>query len=279
LHIYSPYTIELLIRIYYCAGEYFFMKLYVIKINSVLKGIFLAAAAILLILMFYYSKEEILTVFQQKRDLPIYSVDCPDKKIAITFDCAWGSDDIPDILNTLEKHNVKATFFIVGTWAEKFPDAVKLISEAGHDVANHSYSHIKMGSVDKNKIKDEILKCDAVLEKITGKKVNLFRPPYGEYNNDVIRVARELNHYTIQWDVDSLDWHLDITIEDIHNRINKGVKNGSILLFHNDTKYTANIISDIIVNLKDRGYSFVPVSELIIKDDYYIDNTGRQKSK
>ncbi len=255
------------------------MKLYVIKINSVLKGIFLAAAAILLILMFYYSKEEILTVFQQKRDLPIYSVDCPDKKIAITFDCAWGSDDIPDILNTLEKHNVKATFFIVGTWAEKFPDAVKLISEAGHDVANHSYSHIKMGSVDKNKIKDEILKCDAVLEKITGKKVNLFRPPYGEYNNDVIRVARELNHYTIQWDVDSLDWHLDITIEDIHNRINKGVKNGSILLFHNDTKYTANIISDIIVNLKDRGYSFVPVSELIIKDDYYIDNTGRQKSK
>jgi peptidoglycan/xylan/chitin deacetylase (PgdA/CDA1 family) len=131
------------------------MKLYVFKINNVLKGIFLAVMAILLILVFYYSKEEIITVFQQKRDLPIYSVDCSDKKIAITFDCAWGSDDIPDILETLEKHQVTATFFIVGTWAEKFPEAVKLISEAGHDVANHSYSHIKMASVDKNRIKDE----------------------------------------------------------------------------------------------------------------------------
>ena len=255
------------------------MKLYVIKINSILKSIFLASMAIILFAMVFYFKEEVATVFQQKRDLPIYSVDCPDKKIAITFDCAWGSDDIPDILDTLEKHQVKASFFIVGTWAEKFPDAVRLISEAGHDVGNHSYSHIKMGSVDRNRIKDEIIKCDSVLEKITGKEVNLFRPPYGEYNNDVIRVARELNHYTIQWDVDSLDWHPDITIEEIHNRIKKGVKNGSILLFHNDTKHTANIISYIIVNLKNSGYSFVPVSELIIKEDYYIDNTGRQIKK
>ena len=78
---------------------------------------------------------------------------------------------------------------------------------------------------------------------------------------------------------DSLDWKPGITIEEIHNRINKNVKNGSILLFHNDTVHTANIISDIIVNLKKDGYSFIPVSELIIKDNYYIDNTGRQIKK
>ena len=252
------------------------MKLYVFKINNVLKGIFLAVMAILLILVFYYSKEEIITVFQQKRDLPIYSVDCPDKKIAITFDCAWGSDDIPDILETLEKHQVTATFFIVGTWAEKFPEAVKLISEAGHDVANHSYSHIKMASVDKNRIKDEILKCDMVLEKITGKKVNLFRPPYGEYNNDVVRGARELNHYTIQWDVDSLDWKPGITIEEIRNRINKNVKNGSIVLFHNNAKYIREYLPVVIERLLEAGYEIVPISELIYKDNFIIDNTGRQ---
>lgn len=255
------------------------MKLYVFKINSILKSTFLIVGVILLILMLFYSRQEVLTVFQEKREIPIYSVDCPEKKIAITFDCAWGSDDIPDILDTLERHQVKATFFMVGTWAEKFPEAVRLMAKADHDIANHSYSHAKMGSIDKSRIKDEISKCGMVLEEISGKKVNLFRPPYGEYNNNVIRCARELNYYTIQWDVDSLDWQSGITPEEIHSRINKSVKNGSILLFHNDTPHTANIISDIIVNLKNSGYSFVPVSELIIKEEYYIDHTGRQIKK
>ncbi|MDQ2087143.1 polysaccharide deacetylase family protein [Herbivorax sp. ANBcel31] len=253
------------------------MKLYVFKINSILKSIFLIIAIIVLVVVFFYSRQEVLTVFQTKRDLPIYSVDCPDKKIAITFDCAWGSDDIPDILKILESHDVRATFFIVGTWAEKFPEAVRMIFEAGHDVANHSYSHIKMGNIDKSRVKDEILKCDTVLEKITGKEVNLFRAPYGEYNNNVVRAARELNYYTIQWDVDSLDWKPGITPEKIHERINNNIKNGSILLFHNDTAHTVATISDIIVNLKNNGYIFVPVSELIIKDSYYIDNTGKQR--
>lgn len=255
------------------------MKFYVFKINSILKNALLILGAILLILILFYSREEVLTVFQEKRDLPIYSVDCLEKKIAITFDCAWGSDDIPDILDTLERHQVKASFFMVGTWAEKFPDAVKMIAEGGHDIANHSYSHAKMGSINKGRIKDEILKCGMVLEKISGKEVNLFRPPYGEYNNNVIRGARELNYYTIQWDVDSLDWKPGIAPEEIYNRINKGVKKGSILLFHNDTPHTANIISDIIVNLKNEGYDFVAVSELIIKEEYYIDHTGRQIKK
>ncbi|TYQ15636.1 UNVERIFIED_CONTAM: polysaccharide deacetylase family sporulation protein PdaB [Acetivibrio alkalicellulosi] len=252
------------------------MKLYVIRFNSIAKIIVLTFIAIGVLSVSYYSREKVAVVFQSKRDLPIYSVECSDKKIAITFDCAWGSDDIPDILNTLRSHQVKATFFIVGTWAKKNPDAVKMISDEGHDVSNHSYSHSRMGSIDTNKIKNEIVKCNQVLEEITGKKNDLFRVPYGEYNNDVVRVARELNNYTIQWDVDSLDWKPGITPEQIKSRIFKNVKSGSILLFHNDTKHTSKILPEIIASLKSDGYTLVPVSELILRENYYIDNTGRQ---
>lgn len=255
------------------------MRFYVVRVSGLLKYGILAIIAIAVISMIYFSGGEVTAVFQQKRDLPIYSVDYPGKKIALTFDCAWGSEDIPHILQTLREHDVKATFFIIGAWAKKNPDAVKMISDAGHDIANHSYGHLRMGSIDNGKIRSEIVKCDKVLEEITGKKVDLFRAPYGDYNNNVVRIARELNHYTIQWDVDSLDWKPGITPEEIQNRILKNVKKGSILLFHNDTAHTARILPDILTALKNKGYGFIPVSKLIMREDFEIDYCGKQKKK
>ncbi|HHV29038.1 polysaccharide deacetylase family protein [Acetivibrio mesophilus] len=255
------------------------MKFYVVKVNSILKYSLLASIILVVAAFAYFSREEVAAVFQQKREIPIYSVDYPEKKIALTFDCAWGSEDIPDILNTLREQDVKATFFIIGVWAEKNPDAVKMISDEGHDIANHSYSHYKMASLNNSAIKSEILKCDSALKKITGKDVDLFRPPYGDYNNDVVRIARELNHYTIQWDVDSLDWKPGITADEIKNRVLKNVGNGSIILFHNDTKHTAKILPEIITSLKEKGYGFIPVSKMIMRENFEIDYRGRQIKK
>jgi len=156
---------------------------------------------------------------------------------------------------------------------------VKLIADNGHDVANHSYSHLRMGAIDNNKIRTEILKCDEVLKRITGKKPELFRAPYGDYDNDVIRIARELNEYTIQWNVDSLDWKPDITPEQIKERVLNKVDNGSIILFHNDTNHTAKILPSIIEELQDKGFEPVPVSELIMRENYEINFEGRQIRK
>lgn len=255
------------------------MKFYVVKVNNLIKYAFLAVIVLAVSFFVYFSREDVVGAFQQKREIPIYSVDYPEKKVALTFDCAWGSEDIPDILNTLREHDVKATFFIIGVWAEKNPDEVKMIADEGHDVANHSYSHYKMSSLNSSAIKSEILKCDRVLKKITGKDVELFRPPYGDYNNDVVRIARELNHYTIQWDVDSLDWKPGITAEEIKNRVLKKVNKGSIILFHNDTKHTAKILPEIITSLKQKGYGFIPVSQMIMRENYEIDYRGRQIKK
>ncbi|HEX2925115.1 MAG TPA: polysaccharide deacetylase family protein [Ruminiclostridium sp.] len=143
-------------------------------------------------------------VFNPARHLPIYSVGTEQKDVSITFDCAWGADDIPRILDTLKKENVKATFFMVGQWAEKFPDAVKLIANDGHDVANHGYSHLRMSTISKDKCKSEIELCNKKLEEISGTKITLFRPPYGDYNNTVVDTCNEMGCYPIQWNVDTL---------------------------------------------------------------------------
>jgi len=253
------------------------MKLYFIRANRMVVCVAVASVVLLALFAVNIVRNDALSVFSSRREIPIYSVDVQDKKASITFDCAWGADDIPDILNTLKKANVRATFFLVGTWAEKNQNIVKQIADDGHDIANHSYAHFRMGSLDRTKVSSEISQCGELLEKLTGKKCDLFRAPYGDYNNTVITEARKLGYFSIQWDVDSLDWKPGISKDEILRRIRTKVRPGSILLFHNDTEHTAKLLPLIIEELKSENYELVPVSELILRDDYYIDNEGRQR--
>ena len=209
-------------------------------------------------------------------DIPIYSVESEDKSFALTFDCAWGADDIPQILDILDKHEVKSTFFIVGLWAEKYPEMIEIISKRGHEIANHGYSHAHMAQIPEAKIKEEIVRCNETLEKISGDKITLFRPPYGEYNATTIKVAKMLNMQSIQWDVDSLDWKKNMSADDIYNRVTKKVTSGAIILFHNDTLHTVEVLPSILENLTQNGYKGVSVSELLLDGDYIIRYDGRQ---
>ena len=181
--------------------------------------------------------------------------------------------------STLKNADIKATFFIVGQWAEKYPDTVRMIAAGGHDIANHSYSHLRMGIMDRGRIRNEIVKCGDMLEKLTGGRTELFRAPYGDYGSNAVSVARGLGYYTIQWNVDSLDWKPDIGREEIMTRIYDRVKPGSIILFHNDTLHTAGILPDIIQGLENMGYGFLPVSKMILRENYMIDFDGCQKMK
>jgi len=252
------------------------MKLCFIRRKRMLVCLILLAGICLLISLSAFH-EDFAEVFASKREIPIYSVETEEKLAAITFDCAWGADDIPQILDTLKEADVRATFFLVGQWAEKNQEMVKAMAMEGHDVANHSYSHFRMGSLSSEMQSSEIKKCGDVIERITGGKCDLFRAPYGDYNNSLIQEARKLGYYTIQWDVDSLDWKPGIGREEIKQRIRSRVRNGSIILFHNDTPHTAKIMPEIIEELQSGGYKLVPVSRLILRDDYIIDHEGRQK--
>lgn len=211
-----------------------------------------------------------------RKELPIYSVETEKKVIAISFDAAWGADYTRTILDILDEHNIKTTFFLVGFWVDKYPDMVKEIADRGHEIANHSTTHPHMSKLSRDQIVTEINTTQEKIEKIAGDRaVRLIRPPFGDYNDLLIKTCRELNFYPIQWDVDSLDWQ-DHGPSHMFNRVTKKVRNGSIVLFHNNAKYTPEALPSILDHLISEGYSIVPVSELIIKGNYRIDHTGRQ---
>ena len=210
------------------------------------------------------------------RLVPIYSVERNDKVISISFDCAWGTEHTDDILNALRVSNVHATFFMVEFWAEKYPEYVKKIDGQGHEIGTHSSTHSYMSKQNAEEIKLELTTSSEAIENVTGKKVELFRPPYGDYDNELIKTASELGYYTIQWDTDSLDWK-DLSATDIAMRVINGVKSGSIILMHNNGLHTAESVPIILETLKNKGYSFVPIGELIYKDNYTVDGSGRQQ--
>lgn len=218
---------------------------------------------------------EIVAVVTGKRKIPIYCVQKDEKVVSISFDAAWGNEDTEELIDILGKYNVIATFFIVGDWVDKYPHSVKALHDAGHSIQNHSANHPHMTKLSREEMMIQIKKCDQKIEAITGIRPTLFRPPYGDYNNALIEVLEETKHYCIQWDVDSLDWK-DRTAQQIKDRVVKRVKPGSIVLFHNAAKNTPAALPGIIEELQSQGYKFVPLIDLIYKDNYYIDHTGKQ---
>ncbi len=217
----------------------------------------------------------VYTLGTNKRELPIYSVDRNDNKISISFDCAWGDEYTRKILDALDFYKVKCTFFCVQFWTEKYPELVKEISARGHDVGTHSATHPKMSTLSKAKNENELKTSKKAIEDITGKTVELFRAPFGDYDDEVILTAKEQGLYTIQWDVDSLDWK-DLSAEQIATRIISKTKSGSIILCHNNGLHTAEALPLIFTTLQQKGYVFVPISELIYKDNYEILPDGKQ---
>lgn len=214
----------------------------------------------------------------EARDLPIYNVQRDDKVIAISFDAAWGDEQTQPLMDILAEYQVKTTFFVVGEWVDKYPEQVKALAEAGHEVMNHSNKHPHMTKLSREEMAAELNGCNDKIEAITGVRPILFRAPYGDYNNAVVGCARDCGMFTIQWDVDSLDWK-DLTPAQIRERVVPKVKPGSIVLFHNGGKHTPEALPAVLKALQEDGYRIVPVSELIYRDNYSIDHAGMQVPK
>ncbi len=213
---------------------------------------------------------------KQERLLPIYCVSTEEKKVALTFDAAWGADDTDTLIGILQKYNAPATFFVVGQWVDKYPDEVKKLSDAGNDVMNHSATHPYMTSLSESGMKEQLEICNNKIEAITGKRPTLFRCPYGDYNNKVVSTVESLGMKTLQWDVDSLDWKDTSTVDSIVTRVTGKVKSGSIILFHNDADHTPEALPVILEKLTADGYTFCKAADLIYYEDYTIDNAGMQ---
>ena len=187
----------------------------------------------------------------------------------------WGNEDTQQLIDILGRYGVRATFFVVGDWVDKYPESVKALHDAGHEVMNHSNTHAHMNQLSAQEIIADVEACNDKIEAVTGVRPTLIRPPYGEYNDQVISAIRSIGMEPIQWDVDSLDWK-EISAQEIAQRVTSRVQSGSIVLFHNAALHTPEALPGILECLLQEGYTFVPVSELILEEPYTIDHTGRQ---
>ena len=234
------------------------------------------AALVLAAAIFYVvSYPASVSTAASARQLPIYSVERSQRVCAISFDAAWGNEDTQTLIDILEKFHVKTTFFVVGDWAEKYPESVKALHDAGHEVMSHSNHHDHFNSLSADQIIADVTASNERIAAASGVTPTLIRCPYGEYDDHVISAIRSMGMEPIQWDVDSLDWK-DYDADTICRRVTSKVQPGSIVLFHNAALHTPEALPAILTYLINDGYTVLPISQLILPPPYTIDHTGRQ---
>ena len=241
--------------------------------GAVLQALALLAAVVLI--FWAVNTPAVVGVSASKRELPVYCVQQDEKLVALSFDAAWGNEDTQTLIDILNDHGVNTTFFVVGDWVDRYPDSVRALSEAGNEVMNHSSSHAHFSSLTDREITADISACNDKIEAVTGVRPTLFRCPYGEYDDHVIRAVNALGMTAVQWDVDSLDWK-GLSASEITRRVLDRVQPGSIVLFHNAAEHTPEALPEILDSLLADGYRVVPVSQILLQGDCFIDSTGRQ---
>ena len=242
---------------------------------------FLSCLGMIVLIVFIFwavSSPVIVGVYASERELPVYSVQRSDRVVALSFDAAWGNEDTQTLIDILADYNVKTTFFVVGDWVDKYPESVRALHEAGHEVMSHSSHHDHFSQLSTEQIQADLLSCSEKIEAVTGVKPSLFRCPYGEYDDHVILAVRSLGIEPIQWSVDSLDWK-GLSASEIQSRVLDRVQPGSIVLFHNAAEHTPEALPGILAALQRDGYTVVPISEILLSGETFIDNTGCQCPK
>jgi peptidoglycan-N-acetylglucosamine deacetylase len=195
------------------------------------------------------------------------------KNICLTFDDGPNPTYTPLILQILKEKKVRATFFLIGQHAQQHPDLVKKIYESGHELGDHTFSHVELPKIQSNKIKQEVETTRRIVESAAGAKIFLFRPPWGVFDGRSLAEIAMRKFDTVLWSVDSRDWSRP-GIAQIQATVLEKAGNGSIILFHDDHDQIVQALPDIISNLQERGYQFITVSEMMALSMYSA--TGRQ---
>ena len=254
------------------------MPFCVIKSKTIKIILAMVTVVVLLALSIEGNAASLVWFGNSSRLVPVYRVDTQEKQVAISFDAAWGADKTEEIIEVLKEYNATATFFLVGFWVDKYPEMVKAIDEAGLEIGTHSNTHPDMAKLNKETIKSELETSMAKITAITNKKIEVFRPPYGSYNNTLLSTCSELGLIAIQWDVDSLDWK-GLSAAEVTNRVMKKAENGSIILMHNNADHVVDSVRLTLDYLTKNGYKVTSVGDLIYKEGFSIDANGVQHKK
>lgn len=247
------------------------MRFFVLNKKQIIYGIMAFVCVVGIILS---SGKAVTTFLVGGREIPIYSVEREDSAVALTFDCAWNDDDIDEIIKALKDSRATATFFVTGKWAEDYADSLNKLYRNGFEIGIHSYNHDDYTKMSSEEILADIEKCKKAISKVTGKTPQIVRVPSGAYNNRAVRTIEDNSMWCIQWSIDGIDYK-ETTPDEIYTRVMSPLKSGDIILLHNGTEHTAKILPKILKDISGK-YKLMNISDIIYKEDYTIDHTGRQ---
>ena len=193
--------------------------------------------------------------------------DTTQNTIYLTFDCGYENGNTEPILDALKKHDVKATFFVVGNFLETSPEIVKRMIAEGHTVGNHTYHHLDMSSISSmDAFKKETQDVENLFEQITGTPITKFyRPPQGKYNIENLKMAQELGYHTFFWSLAYVDWYQDKqpTKDEAFGKLLKRIHPGAIVLLHSTSSTNAQILDELLTKWEEMGYTIKPLTELV----------------
>jgi len=237
----------------------------------------LAAVALLIVRSDSLMVLEVTTPAEDSEDIPIYAVETDEKRVALTFDATWGAEYTDELLETLGKHDVKATFFLTNIWMKDYPEKTKSIWAAGHEIGLHSANHKDFKTLSEDEMVEELQENKDLIKSLCSEaEPTLFRPPFGSYDDRLMSVSQEeLDLQVIQWSIDSLDWR-EVNSDYVYNRVITLLHPGAIILFHNNAQPTAEALDDIVTYLAENEYKMIPVSELLHPEPYKVDHRGLQ---
>lgn len=251
------------------------MFTYTTSRKKLLRTVIIVLAALTIIAMIIMAAAKGSKVVAAEKKVPIYAVSRADNHISLTFDCAWGNSNTDLLLSLLKDANATATFFVTGEFCDKYPEDVKKMYQAGHEIGNHSDMHPHVEGININDLIEDTRECSRKIKMITGEEPKIYRAPYGEYDDNVVSTIEGMGMKMIQWSVDSIDWQ-EPDADTIIDRVVSKTESGSILLFHNDLENTSQALPDVLTKLKQKGFSFVKISDLVYFDSYHIDSNGVQ---
>ncbi len=218
--------------------------------------------------LFYVEKSELSVFTTPEGPQAFYKADIDEKKVALTFNISWGEEQAIPILDQLKENDIKATFFLSALWAERYPEIVKRISEDGHLIGNHGYQYENYPSWKDDKINKDIRQSHSILSNLSGSKPTLLRPPNGQFDKRVLKIADSHGYTIVHWSVDSNDWE-NPGVNTIVENVLSQTKAGDVILFHasDSVKQTDKALPIIIEDLQKKGFSFVTVNELMASTD------------
>ena len=209
----------------------------------------------------------------------IWGVDRSDNKIAFTMDCGSHNRYVPRILEILDEYNVHITFFVTGKFAAANPELVRAMAVHGHEIGNHTWSHPNLDELKKDEIYSEVSRTSDLLESLTGKPVTVFRPPYGHLSGQARSIVNAMGMDAIRWTHESMDARDEASEANSLRYATKDMKGGSIILCHTSAACTVNVLEQILQFYPDNGFEVVPVSQLLLEGDTYVDESGIQHTK